>query len=158
MNARSQTAAACCAALLAVGLTGCGTTAPQALRVHVDKAPNGVLALMGNTTSKKPTIASVDTSGLTFTITPSSGPAGTPVKISVTGCGDPSGTQHAVSYNDGNVGGQFADLSKVHSINMDVKGSDLNGQFNIPQHPSGDGVFYVQCGNAVLTTTFTVTP
>src|SRR4051812_34273010 len=41
------------------------------------------------------------TGHLRMTVTPASGPVGTEVSIRATGCGDPGGDSHAVSFNPG---------------------------------------------------------
>lgn len=99
-----------------------------------------------------------------MTISPTSGPAGTAVRIAVTGCIDVSGLNHAVGFNWGAIDQNEAMANRNNpSIVVDIpaalSGTTLTALQTITQQETafGGGSFSVQCGGTVKFATFTVT-
>lgn len=99
-----------------------------------------------------------------FSITPDHGPRGTLVTLKVTGCNDPHGDSHSLSYNA--VGGlklKAAQLAQrypkaVSAIEGTITGETLTGRFRVSYAPRSSGVFSAACSATVAHRTFTVTP
>lgn len=122
----------------------------------------------GGTPSRRPAGPSAATSNgtvhiistLRIAVTPSSGPVGTTVEISVGGCHDPSGQNHAVSFNnDADNPSARNDPQTVHAVTVRQDDELLTGSYRI--QPSdltgGVGMFFVQCGATLMTAPFSVT-
>lgn len=97
---------------------------------------------------------------LRIAVTPSTGPVGTTVEVSVGGCNDPSGQNHAVSFNnDADNLGARNDPQTVHAVAVSQEGDLLTGFYKI--QPSdltgGVGMFFAQCGVSLMTAPFSVT-
>jgi hypothetical protein len=89
-----------------------------------------------------------------------SGPPGTVVAIVVTGCYDPTGQNHAVSFNNDNenMSARF-DPKTVRTIPAVQHGTRLDARYRIVagDRTGGQGMFYAQCGPTVRQSAFTVT-
>jgi len=109
------------------------------------------------------------TGHLRMLIAPTTGPIGTVVTITATGCGDPDGQNHAVSFNPG-----FANtLEAAHAgyqtarIASRLVGQSLTASYKITSadwtasmfmkgdHPPSE--FYVQCSDDITEATFLIT-
>lgn len=98
-----------------------------------------------------------------FAITPDHGPSGTLVTLRVTGCIDPHGDSHALSYNA--AGDLHLDIVQLHqhypkaiaSIPGTTNGTTLLGSFRVNYVPRPKGIFVAQCSATVAQRTFTVT-
>lgn len=100
---------------------------------------------------------------LKFTITPDHGPRGTLVRLKATGCIDPHGDSHALSYD------AVADLhlsdaqlqqrypGAVDAIASTENGTTVTATFRVHDTPRPTGVFSLRCSATVAQRTFTVT-
>jgi hypothetical protein len=97
---------------------------------------------------------------LRLRVTPVLGPPGTSVRITATGCDDPAGDNHAVSFNN-NADDPAArnDPGTVHVVPASQRGSTLRATYRITQRDktNGAGRFYVQCGQTMRSAAFRVT-
>jgi hypothetical protein len=98
-----------------------------------------------------------------MTISLTSGPVGTTVTIGAIACLDPTGLNHAVSFNRaGGPGGNMTDdrnPDNVVPIPATLSGTTLTGTYTITHQDTafGGGVFSVQCGQTAREQVFTVT-
>jgi len=106
--------------------------------------------------SKEP---AVDSPALAINLSSTRGGPGEQVRIEVTGCDDPTGKNHAVSFNDDaqNVSARN-DPNTVRMIVAVQDGSTLRATYTIQRADvtGGVGMFYVQCQAAVRSAPFTV--
>ena len=107
------------------------------------------------------------TGHLHMTITPATGPVGTEVSITATGCGDPSGDSHAVSFNPG-----FGDTGQATQAHYDgfipsrLTDQVLNAKYTIraadaraAARPGASPTqFYVQCRDDDAEAAFSISP
>lgn len=97
---------------------------------------------------------------MVMSISPTSGPAGTTVTIKALACLDPTGGNHAVSFNRAaGPGGNMTDgrnPNNVVGIPATLSGTTLTGTYTITSQDTafGGGVFFVQCGQTVRSATF----
>lgn len=132
--------------LLLIPVAGCSGGATS-------RRPAGSLAATNNGT-----VHIVST--LRISVTPSSGPVGTTVEISVGGCHDPSGQNHAVSFNnDADNPSARNDPQAVRAVAVMQNGGLLTGSYTIQVSDLTDGVglFFAQCGANLTTAPFSVT-
>lgn len=112
---------------------------------------------LGNGAKRTPPLKSPD---LTITLDPTSGPPGTVVSIEATGCNDPTGLNHAVSFNNDprNRTDRFSP-DVVRTIASDQRGQRLFASYTVQpaDRRAGNGTFVVQCSDGVATADFTVT-
>jgi hypothetical protein len=96
---------------------------------------------------------------LRLILSATSGPPGTVVVIVVTGCQDPSGQNHAVSFNNdsANMSARFSP-STVRDIPARQNGTRLDATYRIVAGDltGGQGLFTVQCGPTLRDRRFTV--
>ncbi|GAC1379074.1 MAG: hypothetical protein NVSMB48_01790 [Marmoricola sp.] len=134
---------AVCIAVLPI-LSGCGSA--QELSLNGASAPS------------KPPLPNIDTTNLSLAISPTSGPVGTPVTVTISGCGDASGENHALSYNAGDVSAHSPEAATaIQSIASPLTNGGVKTSFAIPLQTSSIGVFYFQCGTALQSAAFSVT-
>lgn len=132
------------AAALAVLIGGCGpTTTPT----------TGITPTKGSTSANPTTAptgdASIATSPhLKLVVEPRTARAGALVAIKVTGCIDPSGLHHALSYTD--------KYTAARDISATLTGTNLTARFAVPATGLPKGIFTAQCGGSHVTTPFTV--
>lgn len=81
---------------------------------------------------------------LAFTITPDHGPSGTVVSLRVTGCVDPHGDSHALSYNTTGIVGTLT-------------GQTLTARYRVTDAAPPVGTFKAQCSATVSHRSFRVT-
>lgn len=96
---------------------------------------------------------------LHVTVAPSEGPVGTSVQITGSGCIDPSGQNHAVSFNIGTSDPSAAhDPNNVREITSDLTGSTVTATYTVTPADArfGGGEFFVQCGASVQSVSFVV--
>lgn len=97
---------------------------------------------------------------LAISLTPKSGPVGTVVHVTVTGCNDPAGGNHAVSFNNDatNVNARN-DPNTDHVVPTRQSGQTLTGSYQLVQLDRTGGVaqFTVQCGATLRMVRFTLT-
>lgn len=100
---------------------------------------------------------------MVLTISPTSGPAGTTVRIEAAGCIDADGLNHAVGFNSGGVdeNDQMANRNKpniVVDIPSTLSGTTLTASHQITRQETvfGGGNFTVQCGDTVQAAIFHV--
>ncbi|GAC1379078.1 MAG: hypothetical protein NVSMB48_01810 [Marmoricola sp.] len=100
---------------------------------------------------------------LQLTITPDHGPRGTTVTIEATGCFDPTGKYHAVSYN-AVYALQLDTMEQMQqyphalsTVPVTQTGGNLTGRFTVTYAPIHTGMFFVQCGASSQMKQFTVT-
>lgn len=92
-------------------------------------------------------------------VDPSGGPVGTTVQITATGCNDPKGDSHAISFNnDSRNSGARNGPNTVRPIVSTQEGTTLRGSYTIQpaDRTGGVGSFFVQCGGTTNTVDFTV--
>jgi len=101
---------------------------------------------------------------MVVTISPTSGPAGTTVRITATGCIDPNGLNHAVGFNWGGLdqNDQMANRNNpniVVTIPATLSGDTIRATHTVTQEETafGGGTFFVQCGTTVRAVSFTST-
>ena len=103
----------------------------------------------------------LESPSLAVSVAPTSGPPGTVVRLRATGCNDPSGRGHAVSFNNDaeNVTGRF-DANRVRSVADHQDGQTLTATYTVQasDYTGGTGLFFVQCAATVKTAAFGVTP
>ena len=104
---------------------------------------------------------------LRMTIRPTSGPVGTVVHISATGCSDADGQNHAVSFNPGF--GNTLQAARAHYqqgvIDSHLSGQVLHATYRITtqdaraaEHADASApLFYVQCATDLADLPFTIT-
>lgn len=140
---------------VAVAMSGCGgATQPVA-----QTAPSGAAS-----PSPSPKQYAHGTGHLQMTVTPTRGSVGTEVSIRATGCGDPDGRNHAVSFNPGF--GNTLQAAQAH-YHQGVIASRLTGQtltatyritaedVNAAAHADAQpSLFYVQCSDDLADATF----
>lgn len=127
----------------AVLLAGCAGSSAPTNAGHVVHGPKGK--------------SYPSSSNFRATITPTQGPRGTVVTIRATGCFDPSGNEDDVTYNDGNQGGAFANIARVHRVSVTTSGYTYAGRYTIPANATPIGAFIEQCGSNTSQQIFTVT-
>ena len=133
------------------GVSGAGSLKPT-VPVSVGQPGGPVISLQKHPPPPSP--------NMVLTISPTSGPAGTTVTITATGCLDPTGGNHAVSFNRAaGPGGNMTDdrnPSNVVDIAATLAAGTLTGSYTITREDTafGGGVFYVQCGQTVQQATF----
>ena len=96
---------------------------------------------------------------LTVRITPATGPPGTIVYIQAAGCDDPSGQNHAISFNNDALNPAARnDPNTVRSINAVQHGTRLMATYKIVRGDvtGGVGTFFVQCGQSLRQANFHV--
>lgn len=97
---------------------------------------------------------------LAIKVTPKSGPVGTFARLLITGCGEASTADAAtISFNnDGLNPSARNEPNTVRNLGVHV-GTRVQLPYRIQQsdRTGGSGLFYVQCGQTVLTEPFTVT-
>ena len=106
--------------------------------------------------SQKPT---VPPQTLRISVLPATGPPGTLVHITVTGCADPSGQNHAVSFNnDSQNFGARNNPATVRDIPSRQEGDRLIASYRIApaDKTGGVGQFTAQCAADVVDIQFTV--
>lgn len=106
------------------------------------------------------------TGHLRMTITPTTGPVGTDVKITATGCSDPDGRNHAVSFNPGfgNTLQAAAAHYELAQIPARLTAQTLIATYRISaddaraasRAASQPPQFYVQCSDDLATATFRI--
>jgi len=101
---------------------------------------------------------------MVLTIWPTSGAAGTTVRITATGCIDPNGLNHAVSFNWGGLdqNDQMANRNNpniVVTIPATLTDETIRATHKVTQQETafGGGAFFVQCGTTVRAVSFTST-
>ncbi|MBA2607382.1 MAG: hypothetical protein H0U92_00400 [Actinobacteria bacterium] len=98
---------------------------------------------------------------MTISVSPSSGPPGTVMQIYVTGCNDPDGLNHAISFNDAPVNHDTAsDPNTVQTINSTQDGDKLTATYAVvasDQRGQQPGRVFVQCEATLKWVDFTVT-
>lgn len=101
---------------------------------------------------------------MVLTISPTSGPAGTTVRIEATGCIDVNGLNHAVSFNWGGLDetDQMANRNNpniVVDIPSTLSGTTLTASHTVTEQETafGGGGFTVQCGTTIQGAAFAVT-
>lgn len=100
---------------------------------------------------------------MNFTITPSSGAPGTRVVLKVTGCIDPRGRSHGLSYNA--VGDLHLSATELHqhyphalvTVPAALQGTMLSGSYRVRYTPRPVGWFYARCLDTFAVRTFTIT-
>lgn len=98
-----------------------------------------------------------------FTITPDRGPRGTEVRLTVTGCNDPHGDSHALSYNAvADLGLTSAETRQRYpqalvGIPSAITGTTMTGTYRVRYTPRQSAEFVAQCSATVKKQTFTVT-
>ncbi|HET6910618.1 MAG TPA: hypothetical protein VFH54_14885 [Mycobacteriales bacterium] len=93
-----------------------------------------------------------------MTIQPSSGPVGTVVHISATGCGDVDGQNHAVSFNPDT--SNLKPDAGVDDVPAELSAENLTARYVISRadaNGSGHGRFFVQCATDLADLPFTIT-
>ena len=107
------------------------------------------------------------TGNLRMTITPTRGPVGTEVSIKATGCGDPDGQNHAVSFNPGF--GNTLQAAEAHYHLSDIRshlaGQTLTATYTITAKDAHAAAraesppprFYVQCRDDLADAVFLIT-
>jgi hypothetical protein len=122
------------------------------------EAPTGGRSPVSTTVTKGPTLESLQ---LDVAISPSSGAPGTTVQITATGCNDPTGQNHAISFNN-NASDVTArnDTNTVRFIPSAQDGNTLTATYTIStdDRTGGVGLFSVQCAATTKTASFEVTP
>ena len=97
---------------------------------------------------------------LRLTLSATSGRPGTVVAIVVTGCQDPTGKNHAISFNNDSesMSARFSP-STVRTIPAEQHGTRLDATYRIVagDRTGGQGLFTVQCGPTLRDKPFTVT-
>lgn len=144
---------------LATGGTSCGQAPADTTVASQPQKPDGKDSSDQDESEVKrvPTPTSPD---LKITIEPKSGPPGTVIRIAVTGCNDPDGRNHAVSFN--NDSEDFAvrfDPETVRTIDSKQDGERLDAEYTVVDGDATGGVgrIYVQCSDGLATAEFTVT-
>ena len=102
----------------------------------------------------------LESPSLQVAITPNSGPPGTNVRINATGCNDPNGQNHAVSFNNSADNTAVRnDPNTVRAITSTQDGTTLTATYTIrvQDRTGGAGLFFVQCSATIKTAPFTVT-
>lgn len=96
---------------------------------------------------------------LQMTVVPHRAPVGGFVTVTVKGCFDPTGQNHAVSFNAADVAADSpADLSLIDVVDVVQRGYTLRGTFRIPNGATRRAFFYVQCGDSFKQVPFETTP
>jgi hypothetical protein len=158
----SAVAGAAAISAMVVAISGCGTAASRQV-ARLVASP---------TLSPSPPQKHYahGTGRLRMAVTPTTGPVGTEVTIAVTGCGDPDGHNHAVSFNPGFANTLQAAHANYHmaSIASQLAGQTLTATYRISTadaaaaaHPPVDAPppqFYVQCSDDLVEATFVITP
>lgn len=148
MILKKTLAAAALSTVAVLALTGCGSAQVLSLNAGMSGGPS------------KPPLPIIDSAALTFSVNPQSGPVGTVVTVAITGCGDTGGDNHALSYNAGDLAANTAaGEAAVHLIQTaGAASAGLTATFTIPRQAPGPSTFYFQCGQALASQPFTVTP
>jgi nitrite reductase/ring-hydroxylating ferredoxin subunit len=122
------------------------------------EAPTGSRSPVSTVVMKGPFLESPK---LEVAISPSSGAPGTTVQITATGCDDPTGQNHAISFNNNasNVTAR-SDSNTVRFVPSAQDGSTLTATYTIStdDRTGGAGLFFVQCAATRKTASFEVTP
>lgn len=96
---------------------------------------------------------------LQMTVVPDHAPVGGSVIVTVTGCFDPTGQNHAVSFNAADVAADSpADLALIDVVDVVQRGYTLRGTFRIPNDATRRAFFYAQCGDSFKQVPFETTP
>lgn len=101
----------------------------------------------------------LESPSLEITIDPAAGAPGTKVHIVVTGCNDPTGLNHAISFNnDAENMSARNDPNTVRSIVAEQDGTTLTATYTIQYADvtGGAGLFFAQCAATMKTAPFTV--
>ena len=146
-------ACAAAAALIVVAATGCGSSSSN---LGTLKVKGGAGAPAAQAKGKAAVPGSPD---LKLAVDPASGPPGTVVRITATGCVDATGLNHAVSFNAaaGRAAGQRP--GTVRTVGSTLSGTTLTASYTVrnADRAAAHGVFYVQCGSSLAQQPFTVT-
>ena len=137
------------AAIVALAVTGCGTAATH------DSLRAGPATVQPAVKGKSVVPGSPD---LKLAVSPASGAPGTVVHIEAAGCVDPTGMNHAVSFNAGDRSAG-RNPHAVRAISSTLSGTTLTATYTVANADRGaaHGVFYVQCGTSLATASFRVT-
>lgn len=121
-------------------------------------AAAGILSV-GHIEHAGPTKSFPVSTNLQMTVVPDHAPVGASVTVTVTGCFDPTGQNHAVSFNAASVAADSpADLAQIHAVNVVQRRYTLTGIFRIPNDATPRAVFDVQCGDSSREVPFLTTP
>jgi hypothetical protein len=116
-------------------------------------------SLLSQAATPAPCCTSVESPNLKMRATPTTGGVGTLVRLRVTGCVDPSGRNHAVSYNNDAQNTNARNLpTTVKAIMSAQHGDRLDATYRIVigDKTTGVGAFFAQCGNTVREAAFRV--
>lgn len=148
------------AVTFAVGVSSCGqvpsetTAGSTAMQRTGTESPDSDESAV---VERQPPLTSPD---LRVTVDPTAGPPGTVIHIEVSGCNDPTGLNHAVSFNNDpdNFAVRFAPQT-VHAIESSQDGERLTAEYTVVDSDRAGkvGRVYVQCSDGLATAEFAVT-
>lgn len=134
------------ACLLLAFLTGCSAADAQ-LTAHASRPA----------VAPSKTVAPDASASVVVRVTPRSGPVGTVVRLTATGCVDNAGD---VTFNaDANDMSKRNDMSLARRVPVARSGDRVTGTYEVTSRDvtGGEGLFYVQCGDSLGQTPFLVT-
>jgi hypothetical protein len=140
--------------LIGLAVVGCGNASGSNTTLRVKEG--GGAAAVAQGAGKSVVAGSPD---LALVVSPTSGPPGTIVHLQATGCVDPNGLNHAVSFNAASARADGRNPHAVRAIASTMSGNLLTASYTVSNADRGaaHGVFYVQCGSTVVHEPFTVT-
>jgi len=144
-------------AVVTVAATGCGSASGSHSTLKVDDAVGAAGAAAAAHHTGKSVVP--DSPDLKLVVSPTSGAPGTTVRLQATGCVDPSGLNHALTYNASAGRADGRSPHAIHAIASTLTGTALTASYTISKGDRGaaKGVFYVQCGATVVNAPFSVT-
>ncbi len=141
---------------VSAAFAACGTSAHKT-PLSTAAQPSTAADDPGPGVKRTPPLKSPD---LAISVEPTSGPPGTVVTIEVSGCNDPSGLNHAISFNNdpGNRSERFS-TETVKAIESTQRGTQLSATYTIQpmDRRARTASFIVQCSDGLAASDFAVT-
>lgn len=124
----------------AVMVVGCGSTAASGAL-----SEDQVLHQVANLACQRMEHCGLTSSQMAFTVTPTAGPRGTVVTLTVSGCIDPSGKRHQIAFQSG---------SAVVAIAAVKHGTSLTATYRVDGAAGAGGRFTATCLDTYVTRDF----
>lgn len=162
MEVMRRTASFLAVGILTMGFTACGQQDQSGVAVAADeRKPPGADSRDPDPSSVPKRTPPPKSPNLKVGVEPNFGPPGTMMRIEVSGCNDPDGLNHAVSFNNDpeNFAVRF-DPETVRLIESKQEGERLTAEYMVSErdYTGSVGRVYVQCNDGLATVEFRVTP